>query len=76
MQMAMTDFSPVQQARAKRLPAPSKGKMVKVPLELLPIWLELHSLEIVQYSNGTLMVRKDGKKKDGIQTRSDCSFQS
>jgi hypothetical protein len=44
------------EARARRLAPPQKGKMVTVPVELLPFYLRLHNKKIVSLRGDTMLI--------------------
>jgi hypothetical protein len=51
--------------RAKRLPPPLPGKIVIVPLELVPFYLKLHNRKIVSFRGDTAIIRPMAEETDG-----------
>lgn len=44
---------------AKRLPAPVPGVEVKVPLKLVPVYLQLHGITPKAYRSPVLLVKRE-----------------
>ena len=52
--------------RARRLPLSGPGRVTTIPLSLLPAYLELHHLEVLDKAEIRLLAQRGFRKPDGI----------